>query len=499
MFNWYSVPTFGAMLLFWLLATYVITRSPRSPVALAAVAAQVATGLYLLGQALQANATAYQEWLPWARNLQWGGPIATVCWYWLTVLLLREQDHPAARAYLRRFGYPLGLILAILGLALTAAIYLADWLYVWTSPVTVPAARATLVRFRAPAGTLYPALVVLVGAGTLGAAMTVWLGRRWSVEADRRRRFSRLLVSAALFIAGANFLALDNWLFDAYWPAWLGHLALAGGELVMAGTVAGYSLLLQRPIIRTDLFYFLTTLTVIAGFYGLIFALAGPGYSFQTLALLSFTLIGAIISHALIEPGRRLLDRLFFGSEVQLLRSNLSSVVQSAALTEDFEEVLTQAQTEIEAVSTEHLVRLTEQALRRLNNPAALSRCGLIPQVPRVLAAARAARSDAPDPAGPTPLEQARTLRETLVAAIDRLKPGDAAPNRRGSPAALQYHILREEYVQGLPNRQIMTRHSVSESTFHRHRREAIAILARELAEQEVRLRREARESSRVE
>ncbi len=49
----------------------------------------------------------------------------------------------------------------------------------------------------------------------------------------------------------------------------------------------------------------------------------------------------------------------------------------------------------------------------------------------------------------------------------------------------MQYHILREEYVQGLPNKHIMTRHSISEGTFHRNRREAITILARELEEQE--------------
>jgi hypothetical protein len=75
-------------------------------------------------------------------------------------------------------------------------------------------------------------------------------------------------------------------------------------------------------------------------------------------------------------------------------------------------------------------------------------------------------------------------LREALVEAIDGLKPadGDAAI---GSPGGLQYNILREEYLQGLLNKQIMARHSLSEGTFHRNRRLAIWTVAQELQSRE--------------
>ena len=76
MFNWYSVPTFAGMLLFWLLAAYIVTRSPRGPISLAAVAAQVATAAYLWGQGMQANVSTLDGWWPWARKLQWGATIA---------------------------------------------------------------------------------------------------------------------------------------------------------------------------------------------------------------------------------------------------------------------------------------------------------------------------------------------------------------------------------------------------------------------------------------
>jgi hypothetical protein len=44
MFNWYSVPSFAAMLVFWLLAVYIATRSGRRWVAWVTAAAQFAVG-----------------------------------------------------------------------------------------------------------------------------------------------------------------------------------------------------------------------------------------------------------------------------------------------------------------------------------------------------------------------------------------------------------------------------------------------------------------------
>ncbi len=55
MFNWSSVPTFAAMLLFWLFAAYVVTRSPHSLVSATAVTAQVSAAVFLLGQGMSAT------------------------------------------------------------------------------------------------------------------------------------------------------------------------------------------------------------------------------------------------------------------------------------------------------------------------------------------------------------------------------------------------------------------------------------------------------------
>jgi hypothetical protein len=129
----------------------------------------------------------------------------------------------------------------------------------------------------------------------------------------------------------------------------------------------------------------------------------------------------------------------------------------------------------------EDLARLTEEALKYLRAPAQLARCALANRIPNVLAQAHAA-SVSPG-SMPTPLEKARLLRSVIEESMEtlRLASGD-------EPGALQYAILHSEYVLGLPNGAIMSRHSVSESTFHRSRRAGVRALASELQARESRL-----------
>ena len=53
--------------------------------------------------------------------------------------------------------------------------------------------------------------------------------------------------------------------------------------------------------------------------------------------------------------------------------------------------------------------------------------------------------------------------------------PGPRAPlgGSAGASGWLHYLVLQEAYVEGRPNKQIMQRYLVSESTFHRARRRA--------------------------
>jgi hypothetical protein len=483
MFNWYTAPTFLVMLLFWLLAAYLLTRSARSLVSLVAAGACICTAAYLLGQGVAANATTLSQWRPWSRNLLWGATLAPSLWYLLTLLLLRERPEPRLERYLSWAAQPLGFLLALVSSFLTLALYAGDLLFRWSSPIQVPAERVIYSHVHLPDGPLFGLFIGLIAASTLGATLNVALGWHLARERSLRRRYAWLLASALLFVVGANTLGLASSL--GLWNdrgVAVSHLLLGGAMVAMVWNVAAYNLLLRGQAMQRDALYFLTSLTGICLVYaGVFVALGRHTYSFQLLGIFAPLLILAILSHAFFEVARSVLDRVFFHPEVQRLRSSLISAVQDAALAPDLVPVLAQAEREIDEVTTGHMLRLTEEALRRINNPAALAECELLLRIPQTLRFAVAAGNTSDQPAA-TPLQRAQALRSVLSGTLERLRPADAAVN---SPAALQYQILYEEYLQGLPNREIMRRHSISESTFHRNRREAIAILARELRGQE--------------
>jgi hypothetical protein len=483
MFNWSTAPTFAVMLVFWLLAAYILTRGPRGPVSLVAAAAEVSAAAFLFGQGMAANATNAAEWRPWERNLIWGATLAPALWYWLTVLLLREQGAPRLADYTRRIALPLGVAFGALSVAVTALVYDGDHLFRWSAPLQLAPQRAVYSQFHVREGPLYGAFMILLVGTTVAALVNMALAWQQERDASRRKRLAWLLPSAVLFLLGANTLGLASSMrLVSDWANVPSHLALGAAMLMMVWNVAAYSLLLQGQVIRRDALYFLTSLAAVCLVYAAIFlAFAHGYYSFQLLGALMAVLVLAVVSHGLFDVGRRSLDRLFFSDEVQALRSNLSDVVLGAALTPSLSDVIHEAQQEVDRAAAAHFARVTEEALRRINNPAALARSGLAARIPLTLHAA-AAQQGLHSSGELTPLQQAQCLRAVLTQTLERLRPQDAEIS---SPAALHYRILREEYMDGEPNKQIMLRHSISESTFHRIRRDGIAILARELREQE--------------
>jgi hypothetical protein len=134
-------------------------------------------------------------------------------------------------------------------------------------------------------------------------------------------------------------------------------------------------------------------------------------------------------------------------------------------------------------VAAEELVPLVEEALRKLNSPGALASCLLVERLPRTITARYAGAIDRRTEQL-TPLDRAHALRDALVAAIERLRP-ESSEVGSPRPDAAQHTILHDAYVQGLPVKAILARNGISESTFHRYRRDATLVLARELASQE--------------
>ena len=124
------------------------------------------------------------------------------------------------------------------------------------------------------------------------------------------------------------------------------------------------------------------------------------------------------------------------------------------------------------------------EALKQLHKPARLAKSQLIPLLPRTLAAAPCLRAGGRTPGEFTVLEKAQALRETVIAAIEQLRPAGETVGPE-SPSAHQYHILQQAYVQRKRTAYIMSRLSISESTYFRDRRDAIVAVTHQIQNQE--------------
>ena len=312
MFNWATLPTFAVMLLFWMLAAYILTRGPRGLVSLAAAGAEVAAAAFLLGQGMQANATTVVDWRRWERSLIWGAALAPALWYWLTYLLLIERGTDDVARYARWIARPLAILFAALAVAVTGLIYGGDLLFRWSAPVPIAPQNLVYSHFHLLEGPFYRLFLVLLIGTTAGALMNLGLAVVRAADRSQRRRLLWLLLSAGLFLLASNTLGLASSRHIAGdWAIVPSHLALGAAMLVMVWNVAAYSLLLKGQVIRRDALYFLTSISLICALYlaGLL-AAARFAYSFQLLQVYVLVLVLAVVTHALVDPVRRVLDLL---------------------------------------------------------------------------------------------------------------------------------------------------------------------------------------------
>jgi len=84
-----------------------------------------------------------------------------------------------------------------------------------------------------------------------------------------------------------------------------------------------------------------------------------------------------------------------------------------------------------------------------------------------------------------THIERGKAVHAVMLEALEKMRPGPEVPREPAPREWYSYVILREAYVNGVQNRDIMSRLYISEGTFNRTRRSAIRSLARTLAEME--------------
>jgi hypothetical protein len=88
-----------------------------------------------------------------------------------------------------------------------------------------------------------------------------------------------------------------------------------------------------------------------------------------------------------------------------------------------------------------------------------------------------------------THLDRGKMVYEVTLEAIKKLSPEAALPHDLPPREWYPYLILKGAYVDGIPNRDIMSKLYISEGTFNRTRRAAIRSVARALGEMEMQLR----------
>lgn len=84
-----------------------------------------------------------------------------------------------------------------------------------------------------------------------------------------------------------------------------------------------------------------------------------------------------------------------------------------------------------------------------------------------------------------THLDVGRAISATLAEAIEKLRPGKAPSTDPPAREWYPYLVLHDAYVEGISNRDVMSRLYISQGTFNRTRRAAVRALARALEEME--------------
>jgi len=140
-----------------------------------------------------------------------------------------------------------------------------------------------------------------------------------------------------------------------------------------------------------------------------------------------------------------------------------------------------ESQAPLEGVSEKEFKKLVEDALRHIDDYTYLGEqqlAGLRVVELRLLQS---------DEEFVTHIDRGKALSDILILAINKLKPAGDEPRGSQLPSRewYQYTVLHEAYVEGVMNRDIMSKLYISEGTFNRARRRAVRGVARALQEME--------------
>ncbi|HEV7664213.1 MAG TPA: hypothetical protein VGQ62_11805 [Chloroflexota bacterium] len=466
----------GALLV-WAVALYVASRAPSRLAPMLAALAMLCLAAYLMGEALGALAPDSARWAVWLRRTWWAPSLAAPAWLGVTLTLAADEGPQSSRRIritrlLTALVLALGATFGMLGSFTTAV---QDW----NAPFS-PSSAADLIGSRhLPAGPLLLpfqifAVVCLIWAG-LNLAV---LWRTSPAGSPLRARFAWLLATAVIFLVGGAWVVIASGIF--FLVGLPGQILLIAGMVMLGWNMARYGALLAGEQVLQDFLGFAATMLAIVVVYGSILLTLAPNYDWLERSLPLLLVI--MTTHVVVDTRGHLLDRVLYVPLLSTLRGQLRDLANRvvrqpdelsalADVRDTVEQMLRDRTAEVQMPDSDRRV-LVESALRHLNDLPTLSQHTLLNDLEAIAALPG------------TPLERAAALRNQLELAIEHLRPAGARPSPGTSVLGgwLHYLVLKEAYVDGRPNKQIMQRYALSEGTFHRARRRAIDAIASDLA-----------------
>jgi len=462
----------GAVLV-WALALYVASRGPTRRAPMLAAAAMACLAIYLMGEGLGALSSDLEEWADWLRRTWWAPCLALPVWLGVTLVLAADEGPEPWSTRVRAWYVPLIVIATALGALFGVVGALTTLVQDWTAPFLVGPDPLLGVRHIRRAEWFTAFQVFAVASLLWAAANVVILWRASPPRTPLRARFAWLTLSSVLFVLGGGWIVIAS---GEYFVVGLpGQMLLVAGMLILGWNMARYGALLSSEDVLGDFAAYCVAMLAIALVYGMVLLTLAPDYGWLERGLPLLLLVKT--THVLVDTHGHALDRVLYAPLLGSLRGQLRDLGNRVVRQPDEVTALADVRETVNQILRESSPEsdwraLVEGALRHLNDLPALSEHPLL----REMQGASVLLG--------TPLEQAGALRNALEQGIERLRPAGARPSPGSSAVGgwLHYLVLREAYVDGRPNKQIMQRYLLSEGTFHRARRRAIDAVASDIA-----------------
>jgi len=324
------------------LGIYIVSRSPRNSIAWLAGLALWSIAGFFFNVLLALNPPPSPALLPlWMRPLLWFWPKtafdngwgnwlqgwqitpAVMIWHHVTVLIRSGHMNPWrwTRVIL---GYAIA-VAAIIGQRYTGLVF--------TTTTGDPLYLTTLVP-----GPLYSLYMAALFIFTFFSLANLIRSARAAPTLVQRKQLN-LMVTATLIAGLAGPISFLSYQVHFLMPRVIVTLLLGCAVFMIGYGVARYSALVEGRVIGRDFLYNGVVVLLIATVYLLVVWSSVVIYGVPVVAV-AIVAILAILTHSLVDIGRRVFDLVFYNRETRELRAGLRRLAQQAYQTEALEENL---------------------------------------------------------------------------------------------------------------------------------------------------------------